>query len=104
MAGEYIENLYAVPGYGGGFSAGTPIQYPFGSVTSYIPYYRVYDPNLKPQNTKSYEVGLDLAFWHGLVSLNYTYSRQNVKDQILQYLYLLQQVIVNGNKWGSYSH
>lgn len=82
MAGEYIENLYAVPGYGGGFSAGTPIQYPFGSVTSYIPYYRVYDPNLKPQNTKSYEVGLDLAFWHGLVSLNYTYSRQNVKDQI----------------------
>lgn len=82
MAGEYIENLYAVPKYGGGFSAGTPIQYPFGSVTSYAPYYRVYDPNLKPQNTKSYEVGLDLAFWHGLVSLNYTYSRQNVKDQI----------------------
>ena len=82
MAGEYIENLYAVPGYGGGFSAGTPIQYPFGSVTSYIPYYRVYDPNLKPHEKKSYEVGLDLAFWHGLVSLNYTYSRQNVKDQI----------------------
>ena len=82
MAGEYVENLYVVPAYGGGFSAGTPIQYPFGSVTSYIPYYRVYDPNLKPQNTKSYEIGLDLAFWHGLVSLNYTYSRQNVKDQI----------------------
>ena len=82
MAGEYVENLYAVPEYGGGFSAGTPIQYPFGSVTSYVPYYRVYDPNLKPQNTKSYEIGLDLALWHGIVSLNYTYSRQNVKDQI----------------------
>ena len=82
MAGEYIENLYVTPAYGGGFSAGTPIQYPFGSVTSYVPYYRIYDPNLKPQNTKSYEIGLDLAFWHGLVSLNYTYSRQNVKDQI----------------------
>ena len=82
MAGEYFENQYYVPGYGGGFSAGTPIQYPFGSVTSYIPYYKIYDPNLKPQNTKSYEVGLDLAFWHGIVSLNYTFSRQNVKDQI----------------------
>ena len=82
MAGEYIENLYVTPAYGGRFSAGTPIQYPFGSVTSYVPYYRIYDPNLKPQNTKSYEIGLDLAFWHGLVSLNYTYSRQNVKDQI----------------------
>ncbi len=82
MAGEYFENQYYVPGYGGGFSAGTPIQYPFGSVTSYIPYYKIYDPNLKPQNTKSYEIGLDLAFWHGIVSLNYTFSRQNVKDQI----------------------
>lgn len=82
MAGEYFENYYAVPEYGGGFSGGTPIQYPFGSVTSYVPYYRIYDPNLKPQNTKSYEIGFDLALWHGLVSLNYTYSRQNVKDQI----------------------
>lgn len=82
MAGEYFENYYAVPEYGGGFSAGTPIQYPFGSVTSYVPNYRIYDPNLKPQNTKSYEIGFDLALWHGLLSLNYTYSRQNVKDQI----------------------
>ena len=82
MAGEYFENYYAVPEYGGGFSGGTPIQYPFGSVTSYVPNYRIYDPNLKPQNTKSYEIGFDLALWHGLVSLNYTYSRQNVKDQI----------------------
>ena len=82
MAGEYFENYYAVPEYGGGFSGGTPIQYPFGSVTSYVPYYRIYDPNLKPQNTKSYEIGFDLALWHGLLSLNYTYSRQNVKDQI----------------------
>jgi len=84
MAGEYLDNLYYTPGYGGGFSTGTPIQYPFGSVTAYIPYYKIYDPNLKPQNTKSYEFGLDLAFWNGLISLNYTYSRQNVKDQIFE--------------------
>ena len=44
----------------------------------------VYDPNLKPQNTKSYELGADLTFLNGLVSLNYTYSRQNVKDQIFE--------------------
>ena len=37
---------------------------------------------MKPQNTKSYEIGLDLSFFNDLVSLNYTYSRQNVKDQI----------------------
>ena len=84
MAGDYYENFYAVPVYGGGFSAGTPLQYPFGSVTSYIPYYRLYDPNLKPQNTKSYELGGDLTFFNGLISFNYTYSRQNVKDQIFE--------------------
>ena len=84
MAGDYVDNLYYTPGYGGGFSAGTPIQYPFGSTTAYIPYYKIYDPNLKPQNTKSYELGLDLTFLNGLVSVNYTYSRQNVKDQIFE--------------------
>jgi hypothetical protein len=37
---------------------------------------------LKPQNTKSYEFGVDLNFFNGIISLSYTYSRQNVKDQI----------------------
>ena len=35
-----------------------------------------------PQNTRSWEVGTELAFWEGLVSLEYTFSRQNVKNQI----------------------
>ena len=55
-----------------------------GEYVPYIPYFVVYDPNLKPQNTKSYELGADLTFLNGLVSLNYTYSRQNVKDQIFE--------------------
>ncbi len=84
QAGTYYDSYYYTPAYGGGFSSGTPIQYPIGSIKAYIPYFRIYDPELRPQNTKSYEVGLDLAFWNGLVSLNYTYSRQNVKDQIFE--------------------
>ena len=60
----------------------TPIQYPMGSIVAYVPYYKIYDPNLRPQNTKSYEIGADLTFWNGIITLNYTYSRQNVKDQI----------------------
>ena len=84
QAGTYYNSYYYTPVYGGGFSTGTPIQYPIGSVKAFIPYYKIYDPALRPQNTKSYEVGLDLAFWNGLVSSNYTYSRQNVKDQIFE--------------------
>lgn len=59
-------------------------MYPINGNMAYIPYFVVYDPNLKPQNTKSYELGTDLTFLNGLVSLNYTYSRQNVKDQIFE--------------------
>lgn len=84
MAGEYVPTYYYTPGYGGGFFQGTPIMYPLNGVMSYIPYYVVYDPNLKPQNTKSYEIGADLTFLNGLFSLNYTFSRQNVTDQIFE--------------------
>ena len=82
MAGTYHQSYFAIPSYGGGFSSGTPMTYPIDGVVAYRPYERIYDPNLKPQNTRSYEFGVDLAFLHGLFSLNYTFSRQNVKDQI----------------------
>lgn len=102
QAGEYIQSYYYTPVYGGGFSSGSPVVYPIGSVQAFIPYYRIYDPNLKPQNTKSYEFGFDLAFWNGLVTLNATYSRQNVKDQIfpvpLDGATGYQEVMTNGGK------
>jgi len=82
QAGKYIESYYDTPTYGGGFSSGTPVMFPINGVKAYAPYSVLYDPNLKPQNTKSYELGIDLAFFEGRISLGYTYSRQNVKDQI----------------------
>jgi TonB-linked SusC/RagA family outer membrane protein len=82
QAGNYYNSYFSTPAYGGGFSSGTPILYPINGVVAYTPYSTVYDPNLKPQNTVSYEFGADLTFWKGLVNLSYTYSRQNVKDQI----------------------
>jgi len=82
QAGDYIDTYYRVPGYGGGFSTGTPIMYPINGLKAYTMSSTVYDPNLKPQNTRSYEIGTDLTFLKGLVNLNYTFSRQNVKDQI----------------------
>jgi len=82
QAGDYYDTYYTTPVYGGGFSSGTPITYPIGTVNSYTLNSTVYDPNLKPQNTKSYEFGADLTFFKGVVTFSYTYSRQNVKDQI----------------------
>ena len=82
QAGNYYNSYFSTPVYGGGFSSGTPILYPINGVVAYTPYSTVYDPNLKPQNTVSYEFGADLTFFKGIVNLSYTYSRQNVKDQI----------------------
>lgn len=84
QAGNYYESYYTTPTYSGGFSSGYPIIYPMGSTVAFTPYPVIYDPNLKPQNTKSYEIGTDLTFYGGLFDLSYTYSRQNVKDQIFE--------------------
>ena len=82
QAGTYHDSYYTTPGFGGGFSSGTPAMYPTNGVVAYTPSSTIYDTNLRPQNTKSIEGGIDLAFFNGRVTLEYTYSRQNVKDQI----------------------
>ncbi|RUT78632.1 SusC/RagA family TonB-linked outer membrane protein [Ancylomarina longa] len=82
QAGTFLENFYTKPNYGGGFWTDEPITYPLEGVNSYIPNNVLYDPALKPQNTKSYEVGVNLKFAHNRIGVDYTYSRQNVVDQI----------------------
>ena len=82
--GKYYQNYYTTPSFGGGFYSGTPLMYPIDSQNAFTEYGIVYDPNLKPQNTRSYELGADISFFNNLVSINYTYSRQNVKDQIFE--------------------
>ncbi|PKB17373.1 SusC/RagA family TonB-linked outer membrane protein [Flavobacterium sp. 5] len=82
QAGTYFDNYYTVPSYGGGFWANSPVNYPLGGINSYIPNNLVYDSNLKPQNTKSYELGGELRLFENRISIDYTYARQNVIDQI----------------------
>lgn len=84
QAGDYLNNYYYVPSYGSGFYMITPIMYPINGVNGFVPYYVVYDPNLKPQNTRSYEFGVDMNFFNNLFGISYTYSRQNVRDQIFE--------------------
>ena len=63
QAGTYLNNFAYTPTYGGGFYGFYPVNYPIKGQTSFIPYWKEYDPALKPQTTKNYEVGLDLRFW-----------------------------------------
>ncbi|WP_281310658.1 SusC/RagA family TonB-linked outer membrane protein [Flavobacterium flavigenum] len=82
QAGDYISNYYTTPDYSGGFWVGDPIQYPITGTSSFIPNNVLYDPNLKPQNTKSYELGIDLKFFNNRFGIDYTFSKQKSKDQI----------------------
>ncbi|MDR3093738.1 MAG: SusC/RagA family TonB-linked outer membrane protein [Bacteroidales bacterium] len=79
---SYKNNFYSVPAYGSGFYMVTPMMYPINGANAYTPYWRVYDTNLVPQNTKSYEFGIDFGLLDNIVTMNYTFSRQNVTDQI----------------------
>jgi len=84
QAAEYYQNFYASPNYGGGFWGATPIQYPVDGISSYLSNNVQYDPNLKPQNTKSYELGAELKFFSNRLGVDYSYSNQLVTDQIFQ--------------------
>ena len=82
QAGTYRDNYYYSPSYSSGMYVYTPLSYPVAGQKSYVPYYVSFDPDLKPQNTTSYELGVDLNFWKNRIRFEYTYSYQDAKDQI----------------------
>jgi TonB-linked SusC/RagA family outer membrane protein len=108
QAGTYTQNYYNTPNYSGGWWMGSPILYPIGGVSSYIPNNVEYDPNLKPQNTKSYEIGADLKFFKNRIGIDYTFSRQNVVDQIFSVPLAgstgVRSLLMNGGRVHTMSH
>ena len=108
QAGTYTANYYNTPDYSGGWWMGSPVLYPIGGVSSYIPNNIEYDPNLKPQNTKSYEIGADIKFFKNRIGIDYTFSRQNVVDQIFSVPLAgstgVRSLLMNGGKVHTMSH
>jgi TonB-linked SusC/RagA family outer membrane protein len=69
-------------GYGGFLSDG--IQFPFNGATGFQHYYVLFSEDLQPQNTKTFELGVDLRFMQGRIGLDYTFFNSNVDDQIFK--------------------
>lgn len=80
-AGNYQNRYYIQATSGSGFLQ-EGIQYPFNGLVGFQPNSTLYDPDLKPQNTKSWEVGLELGFLDNRIHLDYTFVRQQTIDQI----------------------
>ncbi|WP_297901328.1 SusC/RagA family TonB-linked outer membrane protein [uncultured Parabacteroides sp.] len=109
QAGSYYQNYYYTPSYGGGFYGYTPVSYPLPSgISTFVPYYRVYDDDLKPQNTSNWEAGTDLYFFNNRLKVEYTYSLQNVTDQIfavpMDGSTGYQEMLTNAGKMRTQSH
>ncbi|UVD80679.1 SusC/RagA family TonB-linked outer membrane protein [Myroides albus] len=108
QAGDYYNDFYYKPSYGGGFWLGEPILYPIEGAVGFAPYPVKYDPQLKPQNTKSWEFGADLKFFDHRVGIDYTFSRQDVKDQIFAVPLAgssgAQSFLTNGGKIHTIAH
>ena len=81
QAGTYNQKVYVLGGAGSGFLT-DGIVYPLGGVSGFEPDRTLYDPNLKPQNTKNWEVGLEMKFFDNRIGFDYTYSDQTATDQI----------------------
>ena len=109
QAGDYTSDYFYKPSYGGSWWSSNPILYPIhDGVSAYVPYPVSFDPNLKPQNTQSYEFGFDLRFFNNFVGLDYTYSRQNIKDQIFSVPLAgstgISEIYTNGGKMHTNAH
>ncbi|WP_222535215.1 SusC/RagA family TonB-linked outer membrane protein [Pedobacter polysacchareus] len=108
QAGTYLQNYYSTPSYGGGFWLNDPINYPIDGNTAYTPNGTLYSKTLKPQNTISKEVGFEARVLNNLFTIDYTFSRQDVKNQIfpvpLGGSSGASEIIMNGGKIHTNAH
>lgn len=108
QAGSYQKNFYTTPGYGGSWWSGTPVNYPIGGISSYIPNNIQFDPSLKPQNTTSYEFGADLKFFQNRIGIDYAFSRQTIIDQIFTVPLAgstgIRKLLMNGGRVHTITH
>ena len=79
---RYLVPFFVKPNYSGSWWGTPPITYPLDGISSYKQTPYIYDPNLRPQNTKSWEIGIQMNFLNNRIGIDYTYADQNTVDQI----------------------
>jgi TonB-linked SusC/RagA family outer membrane protein len=81
QAGQYYPTSYYVGAAGSGFLT-DGVTFPLGGVSGYEPNSTLYDPNLAPTNTKTWELGIELRFFNSRLGFDYAYSSQDATGQI----------------------
>jgi TonB-linked SusC/RagA family outer membrane protein len=81
---QALQTYYAPTSITDGNTSG--ISFPYGTLPGFSissPNTVMGNPNLLPQKTNSYEIGLDLAFFQNRISLNATYYYEKTTNEIL---------------------
>jgi TonB-linked SusC/RagA family outer membrane protein len=108
-ASAFYSPYYTSASHTNGFlQDGHGIYYPFNGISGYTQSSTIYDPKLKPQNTKSFELGAELKFFNNRIGIDYTYTHQNTVDQIFSVPMAgstgFSQVVTNGGRMVSDVH
>ncbi len=62
--------------------SGTSYTFPYKEIVAYSETSTLRTDNLRPQNNKTFETGIDLRFFNNRVGVDYTFYKTNAKDQI----------------------
>lgn len=81
QAGQYIPQVYVQGGAASGF-LDDGIQYPLQGISGYKVSNTIYDPNMQPQNTTTWEVGTEIKLFNNRLGFDYTWSKQIAEEQI----------------------
>lgn len=76
-----LGNYFTTGVFADGWTTG--ITFPFGGQAGYTADNTLGNPNLKPEKTKSFEIGADLKFLDNRLGVDLTYYSNNSVDQIL---------------------
>ncbi|MBL0139482.1 MAG: SusC/RagA family TonB-linked outer membrane protein [Bacteroidetes bacterium] len=76
-----LKNYYTSGFFADGWTAG--ISFPLDGLAGYTSDNTLGNPNLKPEKTKSFEIGADLKFLDNRIGLDFTYYSSKSEDQIL---------------------
>lgn len=110
--GQAADAFYANPYFGaGGANSGFltyGVSYPWQGVTGYKLSSTLYDMNLTPQNTQTYEVGFDIRFFKNRVGVDYSFYNQVATDQIFAVPMAgstgYSQIVMNAGKMKGVGH
>ncbi len=80
---SYAEVGKDAPPYSTAITYTAPDKFPLNGVVGFSRNSSFGTPDLKPERTSAIELGTDLRFWNNRLSLDFTYYKQNSRDQII---------------------